>query len=183
MLMVLDRAADASRLRSAFERAVTAVPRLAQRVADAPLDLTLPHWEFDPTFDLDYHVRRHVLSGCADMDELFREIRPVYETPFDRSRPLWEARIYDGLGANGHSALFFKLHHAMADGVGGNAIFAALTDAERDPAEQPRARGCSAGSRSPSVSAAKIALPPTPSATAWCSLKNSADWPLAPRPS
>jgi WS/DGAT/MGAT family acyltransferase len=140
MLMVLDRAADASRLRSAFERAVTAVPRLAQRVADAPLDLTLPHWEFDPTFDLDYHLRRHLLSGCAGMDELFREIRPVYETPFDRSRPLWEARIYDGLGANGHSALFFKLHHAMADGVGGNAIFAALTDGERDPAEQPRAR-------------------------------------------
>jgi hypothetical protein len=75
MLMVLDRAADASRLRSAFERAVTAVPRLAQRVADAPLDLTLPHWEFDPTFDLDYHVRRHLLSGCAGMDELFRGVK------------------------------------------------------------------------------------------------------------
>jgi diacylglycerol O-acyltransferase / wax synthase len=138
MLMVLDRAPDAARLRWAFERAVAAVPRLVQRVADAPLDLTLPHWEFDPTFDLDYHVRRHVLAGRADMDELFREIGPAYETPFDRSRPLWEARIYDGLGAGGHSALFFKLHHAVADGVGGNAIFAAMTDPERDPPAQPR---------------------------------------------
>ena len=138
LLMVLDRAPDASRLQWAFERAVAAVPRLVQRVADAPLDLTLPHWEFDPTFDLDYHVRRHVLSGRADVDELFREIVPAYETPFDRARPLWEARIYDGLDANGHSALFFKLHHAVADGVGGNAIFAAMTDPERDPAEQPR---------------------------------------------
>jgi hypothetical protein len=138
LLMVLDRAPDASRLQWAFERAVAAVPRLVQRVADAPLDLTLPHWEFDPTFDLDYHVRRHVLSGRADMDELFREIGPAYETPFDRTRPLWEARIYDGLGADGHSALFFKLHHAVADGVGGNAIFAAMTDPERDLAEQPR---------------------------------------------
>lgn len=109
LLMVLDRAPDASRLQ----------------------------WEFDPTFDLDYHVRRHVLSGRADMDELFREIGPAYETPFDRTRPLWEARIYDGLGADGHPALFFKLHHAVADGVGGNAIFAAMTDPERDPAEQP----------------------------------------------
>ena len=94
MLMVLDRAPDPDRLRVAFERAVAAVPRLAQRVRDAPLDLTLPHWEDDPTFDLDYHLRRHGLSGTADMDELLREIAPAYETPFDRSRPLWEARIF-----------------------------------------------------------------------------------------
>ena len=59
MLMVLDREPDLDRLRSAFEAAVAAVPRLAQRVRDAPLDLTLPHWEDDPTFDLDYHFRLH----------------------------------------------------------------------------------------------------------------------------
>ncbi len=133
MLMILDRAPDALQLRNAFERAVVAVPRLAQRVVDAPLDLTLPRWQDDPTFDLDYHLRRHGLSGAADLDQLFREIGPVYETPFDRSRPLWEARIYDGLGHDGRSAMFFKLHHAVADGVGGNAIFAAMTDWERQP--------------------------------------------------
>ena len=132
MLMVLDRRPDARRLRRAFDRAIAAVPRLAQRVRDAPLDLTLPHWERDPTFDLDYHVRRHALSGRGDLEELFREIAPAYETPFDRSRPLWEARVYEGI-EGGRSALFFKLHHAVADGVGGNAIFAALTDAEQDP--------------------------------------------------
>ncbi len=135
MLMVLDRRPEESRLRRAFERAVAAVPRLAQRVADAPLDLTLPRWEIDPTFDLDYHVRRHTLAGVADIAELFREVAPAYETPFDRSRPLWEARIYDGLAPEHRSAMFFKLHHAVADGVGGNAIFAAMTDWERDPAE------------------------------------------------
>lgn len=133
MLMLLDRSPSEARLRLAFERAVAAVTRLRQRVADAPLDLTLPHWEFDPTFDLDYHVRRHTLAGTADLEELFREIAPMYETPFDRSRPLWEARVYDGVGPRGESALFFKLHHAVADGVGGNAIFAAMTDWERDP--------------------------------------------------
>ena len=77
-----------------------------------------------------------------DRRELFREIAPAYETPFDRSRPLWEARLYDGL-ADGASALFFKLHHAVADGVGGNAIFAAMTDWEREPqrgAGRPDAR-------------------------------------------
>ncbi len=145
MLMVLDRPPSESRLRLAFERAVAAVPRLAQRVADAPLDLTLPHWEADPTFDLHYHVRRHGISGCADIDELFREIAPTYETPFDRSRPLWEARIYDGLGPDARSGMFFKLHHAVADGVGGNAIFAAMTDWDREPAGAPAVRHVSTG--------------------------------------
>ncbi|MBI1816979.1 MAG: wax ester/triacylglycerol synthase family O-acyltransferase [Deltaproteobacteria bacterium] len=133
MLMVLDRSPDDAQLRLAFERAVAAVPRLAQRVADAPLDLTLPHWELDPTFDLDYHVRRHALSGAGDVAELFHEIAPAYEAPFDRSRPLWEVRVYDGLGRDHRAALFFKLHHAVADGVGGNAIFAAMSDWEREP--------------------------------------------------
>ncbi len=139
MLQVLDRRPDETRLRRAFERAVAAVPRLTHRVTDAPLHVTLPHWEFDPTFDLDYHLRRHRLGGRADLEELLREARAFYETPFDRSRPLWEARIYDGLTPGDQSALFFKLHHAVADGVGGNAIFAAMTDAERDPPESETA--------------------------------------------
>ena len=92
------------------------------------------------TFDLDYHLRRHALGGSHDRDELFREIAPAYETPFDRSRPLWEARLYEGM-SDGQSALFFKLHHAVADGVGGNAIFAAMSDWEREPGEEPDAPG------------------------------------------
>jgi len=140
MLMLLDRAPPQKKLRAAFERAVAAVPRLAQRVVDAPLDLTLPHWQDDPTFDLDYHLRRHQAAAPATVAELFREIAPAYETPFDRSRPLWEARLYEGLRPSGGAALFFKLHHALADGIGGNAIFAALTDGERAPVRPRQAR-------------------------------------------
>ena len=138
MLLVLDRTPEWTRLRHALERAVVAVPRLRQRVVDAPLGVTLPHWEDDSTFNLDYHLRRHALGGTHDAHELFREIAPAYETPFDRSRPLWEARLYEGL-ADGGSALFFKLHHAVADGVGGNAIFGAMSDWDREPAEEPEA--------------------------------------------
>lgn len=129
MLMLLDRRPEAARLRRALARSVAAVPRLSQRVRDAPLDLTLPHWEDDPTFDLDYHVRHHAVPG-GQWAELLHELGPAYETPFDRSRPLWEARIYDGL-EDDRAAMFFKLHHAVADGVGGNAIFAAMTDWDR----------------------------------------------------
>lgn len=132
MLMVLDCMPAADLVQLAFDRAIDAVPRLTEHVAEAPLDITLPHWEADPTFDFDYHVRCHRLSGAGDMAALFREIAPVYESSFDRSRPLWEARLYEGLEGD-RAALFFKLHHAVADGVGGNAIFASMTDWQRQP--------------------------------------------------
>ena len=53
---------------------------MAQRVVDAPLDVTLPHWENDATFDLDYHVRRHAVAGNHDLNELLREAAAAYAT-------------------------------------------------------------------------------------------------------
>lgn len=134
MLLLLDRPPHSGQLRAAVARAVEAVPRLRQRVVDAPLDLALPRWEDDPTFDLDFHVRRYAVShedgapGHATLEDLFATLGPIYERPFDRSRPLWELIELDGPGAG--SAVFFRLHHGVADGVGGNAILAALTDAQ-----------------------------------------------------
>jgi WS/DGAT/MGAT family acyltransferase len=134
LLMLLDRRPDPERLRAAVARAIEAVPRMRERVVEAPLDLALPRWEADPTFDLDYHLRRYAQAepdlGEDGLEALFRTVGPIYERPFDRSRPLWELIEIDR--AQERSAVFFRLHHAMADGVGGNAILAALTDADRD---------------------------------------------------
>jgi WS/DGAT/MGAT family acyltransferase len=136
MLLLLDRRPDPARLRAAALRMVESVPRLRQRVVDAPFDVALPRWETDPTFDLDFHVRRYALAGdYDDLEALFHTIGPIYERPFDRTRPLWEMLEIDRPGAG--AAIFFRLHHAVADGVGGNAILAALTDAERDAAPLP----------------------------------------------
>ncbi|MCP5043378.1 MAG: hypothetical protein GY944_20315, partial [bacterium] len=94
MLMLLDRAPDSERLRANALRAVQTVPRLGQRIVDAPFDLALPRWETDPTFDLEYHLRRYSLHAGVDPEnelaELFHSIGPIYERPFDRARPLWE---------------------------------------------------------------------------------------------
>lgn len=138
MLLLLDRRPHSDRLRAAVERAVAAVPRLRQRVVDAPLDLARPRWEEDPTFDLDFHVRRYALSHDdgspehATLQDLFHTIGPIYERPFDRTRPLWELIEFDGPGDG--AAIFFRLHHGVADGVGGNAILAAITDASEGEA-------------------------------------------------
>ena len=134
LLMLLDRRPDPERLRAVALRAIEAVQRMRACVVEAPLDLALPRWEDDPTFDLDYHLRRYAQAepepGEDDVDALFRTVGPIYERPFDRTRPLWELIEIDR--SDGRSAIFFRLHHAMADGVGGNAILAALTDADRD---------------------------------------------------
>lgn len=149
MLLLLDRRPQTARLRAAVARAIAAVPRLRQRVVDAPLDLARPRWEDDPTFDLDFHVRRYAVSHDdgspqhATVADLFRAIGPIYERPFDRSRPLWELIELDGPGEG--SALFFRLHHGVADGVGGNAILAALTDAEPHAAPAPGAEARAPG--------------------------------------
>ncbi len=139
LLMLLDRKPDPRRLRAAVMRAADAVPRLRQRVVDAPFDLALPRWEEDPTFDLDFHLRRYALAEDEpyedDLARLFRTLGPIYERPFERTRPLWELIEIDRPG--GTSALFFKLHHAVADGVGGNTILAALTDAAADAGPLP----------------------------------------------
>ena len=145
MLMLLDRPPDPLRLRGAVCRAVNAMPRMRQRVVPSPMDVSLPRWEDDATFDLDFHVRRYaeasVPDGMSELQALFHTAGPIYERPFDESRPLWELIEIDR--PDGRSAIFFRLHHAMADGVGGNAILAALTDADRQgepvplPEEKP----------------------------------------------
>lgn len=133
MLMLLDSRPHPDRLRAAVWRAVEAIPRMRQCVVPSPLDIALPVWEDDATFDLDFHVRRYSEAPVEDeQDELralFHTVGPIYERPFDESRPLWELIEIDRPGDR--SAIFFRLHHAMADGVGGNAILAAMTDGDR----------------------------------------------------
>jgi len=141
MLMLLDRPPDRERLRANAWRAVEAVPRLGQRVVDAPFDMALPRWERDPTFDLDFHLRRYSLPAEVaaenELDELFHCVGPIYERPFDRTRPLWELIEIDR--PEGRSALFCRLHHSISDGVGANAILGALTDADREGEPAPPA--------------------------------------------
>lgn len=139
LLMLLDRRPDWRRLRAAMLHASDVVPRLRQRIVDAPLGFALPRWELDRTFDLSYHLRHYSLRADAEpgagLNELFRAIGPIYERPFDQTRPLWELIELDL--PDDRAGLFFRLHHSISDGVGANAILAALTDATREGDPRP----------------------------------------------
>jgi diacylglycerol O-acyltransferase len=131
-LTILDGVPDAGRVRATAARAVAAIPRLAQRVVAAPLRIAPPEWTDDRDFDLDYHVRRVRVPSPGGMRELLDVSANLAEMPFDRSRPLWEFTVLEGL-AGGRAALLQKIHHVIVDGVGGLKLSLAIVDLEREP--------------------------------------------------
>lgn len=74
-------------------------------------------WEEDRDFTLSYHVRRNALPRPGGLDELWDLVSRLHSTPLDRNRPLWQMHVIEGL-ADGRLAVYTKIHHALADGVG-----------------------------------------------------------------
>jgi WS/DGAT/MGAT family acyltransferase len=107
------------------------IPPLRRRLVEVPLGLHAPMWIEDPEFDLDFHLRRAALPAPGGEAELEAFVADVASRPLDRSRPLWEAWVVEGL-EHGHFAFIAKLHHALIDGASGVEILATLFDLEPD---------------------------------------------------
>ncbi|CAN5620070.1 wax ester/triacylglycerol synthase family O-acyltransferase [soil metagenome] len=133
---ILDRPPDFDRLLRRLENATYAVPRLRQRVQAAPLNLTAPMWVDDSNFDLRYHVRHIALPPPGSMRQLLDLASLIACDAYDRTRPLWQFVVVDGLH-DGKSALIQKLHHTIVDGEGGVQLSLQFLDFERDAAEPP----------------------------------------------
>ena len=133
---VLDRPPDFERLLTRMERAVHFVERLGQRVQPAPVNLTAPTWVPDANFDLRYHVRHLALPKPGTMRQLLDLASLIAGDPFDRTRPLWQFVVVDGL-KGGKSALIEKLHHTITDGEGSVKLSLQFLDFERDAPEPP----------------------------------------------
>lgn len=129
-ISILDRPVDMDRFRRRLEIATRTVPRLRQRVHETPGGLSAPVWMDDPDFCLDDHVRRIALPRPGTMRQLADIAALITADPFDRSRPLWQFWLIDGL-KGGRSVLLQKLHHAVADGEGTVALAMAYLDLER----------------------------------------------------
>ncbi|MEN9644187.1 MAG: hypothetical protein RL238_856 [Actinomycetota bacterium] len=131
---VLDRRPDFDQLLRRLERATYAIPRLRQRVQPAPVNLTSPMWVEDPNFDLRYHVRHVSLPKPGTMRQLLDHASLLAGDAFDRTRPLWQFTVVDGL-RGGKSALIQKMHHTIVDGEGGVQLSLQFLDFERDAPE------------------------------------------------
>src|SRR5581483_2084756 len=91
------------------------MPNMRRKLATVPLGLGRPFWVEDSDFDIDYHVRRIGLPSPGGDAELAEICGDIASRPLDRSRPLWEMWVIEGL-ANGHVGIFAKMHHATIDG-------------------------------------------------------------------
>lgn len=131
---ILDGRPDEPRVRAKVEAALEDIVRLRQRVVTPPLRIAPPEWCDDPTLDLEYHFRKVALPAPGGMRELLDLAASMSATPLDRSRPLWEFTLVEGL-VGGRAALLLRIHHTITDGVGGLKLSLALVDFEPDPVE------------------------------------------------
>jgi WS/DGAT/MGAT family acyltransferase len=140
VLEELDSVPEWERFLAAHEWGVRMAPRFRQRVVEAPLALGAPRWTVDPGFDLRFHVRRARLPEGAGWPELLLAAAQVAMTPFDRTRPPWEALLYEGL-PGGRAAYLLKVHHSATDGLSAIQLLEQLHPPTRGPhpaKSQPR---------------------------------------------
>ncbi len=112
------------------------VPRLRQRLEEPPLGIANPVWTDDTGFDLDWHVRQASLPAPGREAELGAFVGREFSHRLDRSRPLWEATLIEGL-AQGRKALLFKVHHALVDGMAALGMAALVLDPSAEPLQIP----------------------------------------------
>jgi diacylglycerol O-acyltransferase / wax synthase len=108
------------------------VPRFRQRLVEPPLEAGRPLWADDINFNLTYHIRHTALPEPGGEAELKRLAGRVFSQQLDRSKPLWELWLVQGLERD-RFAILTKTHHAMVDGVSGVDIGTVLFDLEPVP--------------------------------------------------
>jgi diacylglycerol O-acyltransferase len=116
---------------SGIEERTREVPEFRRKLHQVPLHLDHPGWVDDPDFDIDHHVHRiGCPSPCGDR-ELAEVCGHIAGQPLDRTRPLWEMWMIEGL-ADGRLAIMMKMHHATVDGVSGANMLGHLCSLEPD---------------------------------------------------
>ncbi|HEX2176852.1 MAG TPA: wax ester/triacylglycerol synthase family O-acyltransferase [Nocardioidaceae bacterium] len=113
------------------------VPRYRQRLLPVPGGLSNPVWVDDDDFDLTYHVRRSALPRPGSMGQLRDLVSRVMSRRLDRSRPLWEVYLVEGL-EGGRFAVFSKAHQVLVDGVETLDLGQLILDDEAEPPESTR---------------------------------------------
>ena len=111
---------------------IALVPRYRQKLQQVPGRLANPVWVDDQDFDVAYHVRRSALPAPGGRDQLRELVGRLQSRQLDRSRPLWEIYLVEGL-ADDQVAIITKTHHAMVDGLAAIDIGTVILDATPEP--------------------------------------------------
>ncbi|HEV3228260.1 MAG TPA: wax ester/triacylglycerol synthase family O-acyltransferase, partial [Solirubrobacteraceae bacterium] len=106
------------------------VPRYRQKIAVPPIGLGRQRWVDDPSFNLEYHVRQTALPRPGDEDKLRRLTARIFSQRLDRTKPLWEMWLVEGLSRE-RFAIISKVHHSLVDGVAGVDLMTTLFDMTR----------------------------------------------------
>ncbi len=101
-------------------------PRYRHRVIQAPLNLGQPTWIADPDFYIRNHVKRTRIPAPGTEKQLREVAGRLMSSMLNRNKPLWEVTLIEGL--KGQSAIFFKVHHCMVDGLAAVELFSVLVD-------------------------------------------------------
>jgi diacylglycerol O-acyltransferase / wax synthase len=110
------------------------VPRYRQKLAFPRLEMGRPLWVDDPSFNIDYHVRHTALPQPGGIEQLRLLAARIFSQRLDRTKPLWELWLVQGLEDN-RFAVISKTHHSLVDGVSGVDLTTVLFDVEPTPSE------------------------------------------------
>ena len=120
-----------------FDALLGRLEPMRRRLVEVPFNLDHPYWIEDPDFDLSYHVRHLGLAPPGGADQLAEQVARIVGRKMDRTRPLWESYVIEGL-ADGRWAMLTKTHHATIDGASGVLLLNILTDPTPDaPLPEP----------------------------------------------
>ncbi len=113
--------------RAQIERRLHLLEPLTRRLRNVPFNLDHPFWIQDPNFDLDFHVRHTAVPEPGSDQQVQDLVARIIGRPLDRSRPLWESYVIEGL-AGDRFAILTKIHHATVDGASGVELLTIMLD-------------------------------------------------------
>jgi WS/DGAT/MGAT family acyltransferase len=124
------------KIKSHLQSRLPQLPEFRRRLAPVPFDLHRPAWFDDPDFDFDYHVRHVAVPSPGSAKQVADLVGDIAGRSLDRSRPLWEFWVIEGVEA-GTVAIVARMHHSTIDGVSGSSLLTTILDMEADPVEMP----------------------------------------------
>lgn len=137
-VLVFDGAIDAAMVIERLRERIHLIPRYRMRLEEARLGIANPVWVEDEDFDPERHVRRVAVPAPGGDTELCELAGQALSERLDRSRPLWQMLVAEGL-EGGRTALIAKMHHALVDGIAAVDVSTVILDPTPEGLDLPPA--------------------------------------------